>query len=329
MGQFPSLPLFTDAFIADTGHLNAQQTGAYLMLLMVAWRSPGCTLPDDDAKLARWARVDPRTWAKIRPVIAEFWTIADGVWSQKRLTKERVHVSKRAEAARENGTRGGRPKSLPENKLDNPPGSLRDSKPKAPNPNPIHPTGGDARKDARPTDRPTEVKAEPIRPVTPTLNDDQLRAKLLACLPADKDWPIRLALDMRPIREAMAAGADLDRHVMPVVEAEGRSAAAGGRRLFRWANVSPQILAAVEREKRPAPSAAPAQSAFLAKLSPAQWVDYVRHWRTTCGDWPLARHTPAPDHPDTKVPVAILIAEGIRPAGTVTPFPDANTKAAA
>ncbi|ACL63205.1 DUF1376 domain-containing protein [Methylobacterium nodulans] len=45
MSAYPSLPLFTDAFIADTGHLSAAETGAYLMLLMVAWRSPGCSLP--------------------------------------------------------------------------------------------------------------------------------------------------------------------------------------------------------------------------------------------------------------------------------------------
>lgn len=85
MSSFPSLPLFTDAFIADTGHLSAQQTGAYMMLLMMAWRSPECRLPDDDDKLARWARVDRRTWLKIKPAVMEFWTLADGFWAQKRL----------------------------------------------------------------------------------------------------------------------------------------------------------------------------------------------------------------------------------------------------
>jgi uncharacterized protein YdaU (DUF1376 family) len=89
MSEFPSLPLFTDAFIADTGHLTATETGAYLMLLMVAWRSPECCLPDDDAKLGRWARVDPRIWSRIKPKVMEFWALADGRWTQKRLTSER------------------------------------------------------------------------------------------------------------------------------------------------------------------------------------------------------------------------------------------------
>lgn len=136
MSAFPSLPLFTDAFIADTGHLSAQETGAYLMLMMVAWRSPDCRLPDADDKLARWARVDRRTWLRIKPIVMEFWTLADGFWTQKRLSKERDVVSKRAEAARENGKHGGRPNSLKNNDAGNPAGSARVSGSKPPNPNP-------------------------------------------------------------------------------------------------------------------------------------------------------------------------------------------------
>jgi uncharacterized protein YdaU (DUF1376 family) len=94
VSEFPSLPLFTDSFIADTGHLTAHQTGAYLMLLMMAWRMPDCRLPDDDLKLARWARVAPRQWPHTKPVVMEFWTLKDGFWSQKRLMKERDSVRK-------------------------------------------------------------------------------------------------------------------------------------------------------------------------------------------------------------------------------------------
>ncbi|ARO57215.1 YdaU family protein [Methylorubrum extorquens] len=136
MSAYPSLPLFTDAFIADTGHLSAQETGAYLMLMMVAWRSPECRLPDTDDKLARWARVDRRTWLRIKPAVMEFWTLADGFWSQKRLSKEREFVSKRAEVNRRNGEQGGRPKSLKNNDAENPVGYERVSETKAPTPTP-------------------------------------------------------------------------------------------------------------------------------------------------------------------------------------------------
>lgn len=160
MSAFPSLPLFTDAFIADTGHLSAQETGAFLMLLMMAWRSPNCCLPDDDDRLARWARVDRRTWLKIKPTVMEFWTLSDGFWLQKRLTKERGIVSKRAEVARENGQQGGRPKSLKINEAENPVGSLRVSQEKAPNPNPITPSlrsGDDGARSARASGRGTRI----------------------------------------------------------------------------------------------------------------------------------------------------------------------------
>lgn len=136
MSAFPSLPLFTDAFIADTGHLSATETGAYIMLLMVAWRSPDCRLPDDDLKLARWARVDARQWGRIKPSVMEFWTLADGFWTQKRLSSERDKVSKFAEVARRNGAHGGRPKSLKNNDGENPKGSVDETQSKAPNPNP-------------------------------------------------------------------------------------------------------------------------------------------------------------------------------------------------
>jgi uncharacterized protein YdaU (DUF1376 family) len=116
MTAFPILPLFSDAFIADTGHLSAQETGAYLLLLMMAWRSPDCRLPDDDVKLARWARVDPRTWRHIKPVVMAFWSLDDGHFMQKRLCREFAFVSKRAEVAKQNGKASAKSKPSIESK---------------------------------------------------------------------------------------------------------------------------------------------------------------------------------------------------------------------
>lgn len=97
MAEYPSLPLFTDAFISDTTHLTAAQTGAYIMLLMHAWRSRDCALPDDDRILARMARMDGRLWAAHKEVILSFWHLSDinGVqkWVQRRLLDERNFVA--------------------------------------------------------------------------------------------------------------------------------------------------------------------------------------------------------------------------------------------
>lgn len=92
MAEFPYLPLFTDAYLGDTIHLTTIEHGAYLLLLMTAWRSKGCVLPDDDARLARYARLTPRQWARIRPTLAEFFTIENGIWSNGRLLDEHAAV---------------------------------------------------------------------------------------------------------------------------------------------------------------------------------------------------------------------------------------------
>lgn len=117
------MPLMTDAYLADTTHLNAQEHGAYLLLLIVAWRSKRLRLPDDDKLLARYAKVDPRTWVRIKPTIMAFWELVDGFWTQKKQQKVWEIVSKRVESSRANGRGGGRPKSLKNNETPKPTGS--------------------------------------------------------------------------------------------------------------------------------------------------------------------------------------------------------------
>jgi len=69
------------------------QTGAYLMLLFCAWRTPDCKLPNDDKALARMARMDGRAWAAHKQAIMAFWKQDDQQkWYQRRLLDERKHV---------------------------------------------------------------------------------------------------------------------------------------------------------------------------------------------------------------------------------------------
>ena len=89
MAKLPVLPLYTDAFVADTLHLTPEEVGAYLLLLMAAWRTPDCTLPDNDQILARIARVSPQKWRLIKGQLRAFWeSQPGGKLSQKRLSKE-------------------------------------------------------------------------------------------------------------------------------------------------------------------------------------------------------------------------------------------------
>ena len=141
MSRFPSLPLFTDAFIADTQHLDARETGAYLMLLMMAWRSPECRLPDDDKLLARWARMDGRGWRHCKPKVMQFWDLEEGFYTQKRLRKEYDYVRKSAAVSRTNmyayRLKNRAAKSLKNNEVGQKPEVQHSYNIEVPNPNPI------------------------------------------------------------------------------------------------------------------------------------------------------------------------------------------------
>ena len=112
MAEFPALPLFTDAYLGDTTHLSTFEHGAYLLLLMVSWRSPGCRVADDDALLARYTRMTRDKWRKTRPILEPFFTITDGFWHQARLLDELQHLQSRREQQSEAGKASAAAKSL-------------------------------------------------------------------------------------------------------------------------------------------------------------------------------------------------------------------------
>ena len=108
----PAIPLFGDAYIADTRHLSLEEHGAYLNLMMIAWRSEDCSLPNDDARLARMLGVTAKKWAGLKPTVMDFWTLDSDRWSQKRLTKERRYVAKKSEQNAEAANARWKAKSL-------------------------------------------------------------------------------------------------------------------------------------------------------------------------------------------------------------------------
>lgn len=102
MAEFPYMPLWTDAYLADTRHLETEEHGAYFLLLLEAWRRPDCNLPDDDAVLARLVGLNRDRWDEIKPVVMAFWTLnkRSKTWSQKRQTRERTIAKVKSEKAR-------------------------------------------------------------------------------------------------------------------------------------------------------------------------------------------------------------------------------------
>ena len=91
------MPMYWSDFKADTEHLGALETGAYMMLIGHYWNTGG--LPNDDTKLARIARMTPEEWEISKSTIAEFFQ--DG-WRHKRIDIElskNTDISERRSAA--------------------------------------------------------------------------------------------------------------------------------------------------------------------------------------------------------------------------------------
>lgn len=75
------------AYLADTQSFNAEQHGAYMMLLAAMWMERG-SLANNDVDLAQAARCTPDRWEAIKGKVLAKFTLEGGVLTQKRLSKE-------------------------------------------------------------------------------------------------------------------------------------------------------------------------------------------------------------------------------------------------
>lgn len=118
------MPLDVRKYLGDTMHLGREQHGAYLLLLMAYWMRGG-PLGDSDPELAAIVRASLPDWKRLRPVLAQFFQIADGKWVQKRaeeeLARARSFIDKKSEAGkkgaenrwRTNGEPNSKPMAVP------------------------------------------------------------------------------------------------------------------------------------------------------------------------------------------------------------------------
>lgn len=108
MSTHPYLPLYVDDYEAATAHLTAAEDGVYSRLLRLCWRTPGCSLPNDHAWIARKIRVSPKDFdTTARPVLEEFFKLSRGRLIQKRLKAEYDDISRKKSARAKAGKKGG------------------------------------------------------------------------------------------------------------------------------------------------------------------------------------------------------------------------------
>lgn len=91
MAELPILPVKTDALLADTMHMTAEEFGVYCRLLFVMWRHGG-RLKEDDSELASISGVTLKRWKAIKEKVMRPMTVAVGEVSQKRLTDTWINV---------------------------------------------------------------------------------------------------------------------------------------------------------------------------------------------------------------------------------------------
>ena len=88
-------PIWVDAFQRDTQHLEADEVGAYFLILIAMWTRPSCDFPNNSTRLARISRVSTRLWnARIKNVIMEFFIVSKGAVISERLRREATYVQR-------------------------------------------------------------------------------------------------------------------------------------------------------------------------------------------------------------------------------------------
>lgn len=95
------MPLYVGDYLADTMHLTGPEHGAYLLLLMHAWRNG--PLPSDERKLAAIARTDLKAWREMCETILAFFTWTDDGLVQGRLERIRSEQGAKIEQRRAAG----------------------------------------------------------------------------------------------------------------------------------------------------------------------------------------------------------------------------------
>ena len=112
MSKTPFMPLWVSDFVGDTMGLDAQEVGAYLLLIMAQWQAGGASLDKDKApRMARCGRSWPKVWGNIGHYFQEDEA---GIFSPK-CRELRESVTAKRDVNSQNGALGGKAKALKKN----------------------------------------------------------------------------------------------------------------------------------------------------------------------------------------------------------------------
>ena len=81
------MPLYISDYLSNTMHLSTEQHGAYLLLLMAAWKADA-KLPNDAEQLQSISRLSPAKWKASESILKQFFYVTPDSWTHERVKKE-------------------------------------------------------------------------------------------------------------------------------------------------------------------------------------------------------------------------------------------------
>ena len=75
-------------FLSGVMHMDGAEIGAYTMMIMAHYQTQYKGLPDDDKKLMRITRTNPKVWKRIKDTVLEKFYLEDGFWKHERVISE-------------------------------------------------------------------------------------------------------------------------------------------------------------------------------------------------------------------------------------------------
>lgn len=109
--SFPYMPLYVGDYLKDTNNLNAEEHGAYLLLIFDIWNAGG-SITSDPEDLRIRARVSRRRWPAVWYKLAPKFTLTGGRLEHKRVTAELTKAVSKSEVGRRAGMQSAKARSL-------------------------------------------------------------------------------------------------------------------------------------------------------------------------------------------------------------------------
>lgn len=99
------MPLYISKYLGRTMTLNTEQHGAYLLLLMAAWKLDG-KLPNDPEQLQAITRLPPARWKAHERILSSFFFVTEDFWINDKVREELEKAKNNSKKRAEAGTKG-------------------------------------------------------------------------------------------------------------------------------------------------------------------------------------------------------------------------------